>query len=919
MTSALIDRWPALHRLSDALAPGRWLATWGAVTLGQGAASLALLHLLVDDRESVERLSYLLGFTLLPLVSALITFGGARIVQRANCDLRAFSDGLIAFHATLALVSGVLARGDFFNPTPESVPLMALNELSQQAAMGWDVAGLAQALASTADGLPTLVMAAYGLGLLALLGLSLFKQLTREAAVVVTWASLGLLLTGALPLIQRLDAINGSIAPELRFAQVDEPDIVLRWWVGGDGCLEYAFSGRGARAVWLGELGLAHVEDVNYGRTCAELPLLVGAITNEGQNHYELAGRLRSAAQEAWPVALGAALLLPPLLAWGGVNAFGLALLVGALALGSLAFVPLREDIGAFVRNSGLASLIVVAWRWPWRGKRAFDLAFCLLVIGLTVNVAFPHDLYHYNSGWIGTTQAMLGGHSLMVDVFSQRGWLSLVTLATIFSVVPLHYASLSLLIGILLAAQFIALYHLAAWMVGRWWAALATLAAIGLHMYFSDLRPILYPGFSPLRFGHLTLLALAVAWRLRTGRRSAQWIEWGVLVFCVLWSLDTAAIVSMGYAALLLTEMVHQHGVSRASLLWLLKRVALLAILVGGAFLASSLWLWLSTGQVPRWDIYLGFFTYHQDHESYRSAADFWRHPWWLNSAPQLVALLLVSWRALHGQSTRWRQEAVLALMASGGIVQLYHYVGQSAYVNNHIAAAMLALAYLLSLLPWQQLTRWVALSLGLILWTLATQQVAWSSDVAPRLPLALAMPRLVDEGLRGQTTTTDFIGRRWNEYRQGRQSGDFCTSCYVPQVLEAATLIERYSPGARQVNVLMAASSSVHALLLVRAAQRYPITFVPHDVRVPALVEQILAARSAQVGDMLYTAPQQREFADDFSLQAALLDKLCRQFNFELLETSPHGVMAIRLRENSGQNAICEEHGLYITEKSS
>jgi len=919
MTTSLLERWPALGRLSAGLTAGRWAATFFAVALGQFVFWVALLHLLIGEREQVERLMYFIGFTVLPLVSILITFGGAWLVQRSGRDLAAFSDGLMAFNLGLGLVAGLLARGEFFTAQPSFLVLERLLSLEGAQHLGLAELAQTQAQRSEALALAVLALALGGQGGVLLAALRLSAQQARRAFLGLLWGMSGLLLLLGGPAAADFAALAARSGPEVRVAQAGWPDIVLGWEIDAEGCLAYRFSGEGAQAVWLGEQGLAHVEAVNLGQSCQALPLLVRVIDAGGQEALFLAGMPPFSALTAWPLALLAGLLGPLLLLWGGgACRVGLALL-GLGVLFGASFAATGPEAWAILLGALLLALLL--GRLPWRGGRWFDAAFLSLITALCINLGFSYDQFHYHSGWMATINAMLHGQAFMVDVFSQRGFLSMVTLTGIFAVVPLHYASFALLIGLAITTQFAALYGLLRGAgVGRWWAVLAVLAGIALYLYFNSLGGQRLPGFSPLRLGYSFVLALAVAWRVRQPRRGRWTLELGLVAAGVLWSIDNAAIVAVSYLALIIYEALAQHGLSLAGLAWGLKRAGLALLVVLLAFGLANAWVWLSSGQVARWDIYWGFFGFHEGHENYSLPVDFWGEGWWLILGAHLMGLMLLAWRLIQRQRGPMQLgEAVALLLMVGGVLQTYHYITQSVAVYNHAIPAMASLAFIFSSLaqPWHGVARVLGLA-GVL--ALAGLAIPLNAEVWPdNPPLGLALLRIVGEGVQGQTEALTAIGQRWGGYREG----DYLQAplnrwqpARAAHIAEAADLIRRYSPQETRLNVFMGPNSTLHTLLIVQATHRYPITISIHDTRVPALVEQILAADVAQqVGDMLYVKAQDIEGRDEVQpLMPVLLDRLCRQFDFELVEASEHGVLALRLQPSTGENAVCEEQGLFL-----
>ncbi|MDW8171023.1 MAG: hypothetical protein RML73_00930 [Anaerolineae bacterium] len=248
----------------------RWLLTWLSVLLAHIAIYLVGFELInVLDNEAIHR-AYFLGFAL-----PIATSSGALVLAYLNWkrsgDMRRWSDGMIAWHFSLALVLFLLSHAGYFR-VPLGAILGALNALSN--------AELAEqsrsALNLLQHTLLLLILVFYSLGLLLTLLFvhrRLFFLAGLQAALLV-----GLLL--AMPLSFALQSHSGS----LQLSQPNAPDVFFAWQAHADGCVDYSFAAEGVRAIWLGEDGLASVEPMNYGRYCDTSPRVLRIITRMTRN-----------------------------------------------------------------------------------------------------------------------------------------------------------------------------------------------------------------------------------------------------------------------------------------------------------------------------------------------------------------------------------------------------------------------------------------------------------------------------------------------------------------------------------------------------------------------------------------------------------------------------------------------------------
>ncbi len=131
--------------------------------------------------------------------------------------------------------------------------------------------------------------------------------------------------------------------------------------------------------------------------------------------------------------------------------------------------------------------------------------------------IQFHQDFY------LGPANSLLGGRTMLVDVFSQYGVGSILFLAGVFKVFPIAYGTLALTEGVLAAGMFCLAYvtlRLAG--VGRVlaWAAFAVALVVLVFNLLYPLGGLLQHG--AFRFGMPMLILVAAARETRAGPRGA-------------------------------------------------------------------------------------------------------------------------------------------------------------------------------------------------------------------------------------------------------------------------------------------------------------------------------------------------------------------------------------------------------------
>ncbi len=110
-----------------------------------------------------------------------------------------------------------------------------------------------------------------------------------------------------------------------------------------------------------------------------------------------------------------------------------------------------------------LAAVLVLDRRTPraWR-RRLFDVGVCVVLAMVVFVVKLPmpaEDFIHHHDFYLGPVNDMAHGRTMLVDVWAQYGVGIYYALLAAFSVLPLNHGGFVLLIGTLVASQYLLVY----------------------------------------------------------------------------------------------------------------------------------------------------------------------------------------------------------------------------------------------------------------------------------------------------------------------------------------------------------------------------------------------------------------------------------------------------------------------------
>lgn len=254
---------------------------------------------------------------------------------------------------------------------------------------------------------------------------------------------------------------------------------------------------------------------------------------------------------------------------------------IAALSLLALAFVFVP---GPALRLSNLLLAIAVAALLAWlllrpprrslppRWRHLSDAVLCLLLVLVVVQLP-PLSLYgatrvFNHNFFLGPANDVLWGRAMLAGAWSQYGVGMIDALAGVFTIVPIGYGTMGLVVIATTVGVYLCLYailRLAG--LGQVLVA-ATIVVAGVGNLFSPLMfYMLYPSAGPLRFGlpYLIILAAVLGVRYPRRRRAAAVAILALLALGAVWSFESFVYSGVTYGCLVLAEALEARtGVAR-------------------------------------------------------------------------------------------------------------------------------------------------------------------------------------------------------------------------------------------------------------------------------------------------------------------------------------------------------------------
>lgn len=535
--------------------------------------------------------------------------------------------------------------------------------------------------------------------------------------------------------------------------------------------------------------------------------------------------------------------------------------------------------------------------------RLAIDGAVGLLVMLLVFEVTLFYDTHHY-SFYLGPVNDYLHGRTPLVDVHCQYGVGVIFFLALIFKLglLPFTYHAMSALLCVLSGLEYLALYGLLRAITRSLWIPVTGVLMLVVINYYSTMSfADGYPSIGPLRFGFPALVIGLHICRQQWPRRTWVWLalEGLVLGWASIWSMESLTYAFLPFAALIGYEMIVLWDWRRESLKPHLTRLAV----VGGSILLAhtilAVHVRLHSGQWPHWDYYLAYVLLYTKSEYGTLLMKPWA-PWVYYCLIYLGTLLAVAFKIFFFRKKPYTDGAVVAALATAGVVELPYFVGRS-HNNNlyHIAVPAVCLAcYWMAWIhrqrrglipPLLRRTGAYIFCFAVIMVTLhswpsihqkGTQSlVGWSFGITP-VPLTTGQVQFPIPKSLGQ-----IFSAIWSN-----ADPDDVTN-------EAVDLINKFYKDAPRVPLLITSNNSVHALIRTGKINLFPLTTPTQDEIEPGSYQRkVNTTPDVKDGTIVIFGPSMEEMG---AIQTEIFNRLGNTFNPQALEHTPHGLTAIQLNK--------------------
>ena len=572
--------------------------------------------------------------------------------------------------------------------------------------------------------------------------------------------------------------------------------------------------------------------------------------------------------------------------------------LVGAIAVGLTKWAtPGRGESGSSFGVRNMWSRLCV---FCSRAPAHISDVLVILLLPLIIDPAL-HFEQHSHNFFLGPVNALLAGKTMLVEVFSQYGVLSLYTLAGVFGSgqLPMSYPSFALLLSVLSVAQFGALYLLLRGAVrseavaGMGLLTIVTTIFFGQQGYAQE-----FPSTGLLRFGPVYLLLLITMLRYKRPDRQRVCLVLEALTIGIssIWSVETFGYVALTYAVMTAYEAIGAAATIGAVFRRLIGRFVLVVAAFTMAHAVLALAIRGQAGAWPDWPRYLDYVGLYLNNELSTLDLQAWS-PWALIAAVYGFSLLALGLDLLaRKRPVTWERVAV-AGMSVFGVAQFSYFIGR-AHPNNlfHVAIpAMFLCCVWVSRLAEGGATGVVGALRRPALYTAAA---------AVALTLLVQVPsvsRKLDATLLGVAVSGPAAIQPLLHLRERRATG--------PEVDDTLALIRRHAATQPKIAVLIDPEATTEVFVLSGRADVFHVGTATQEVLLPASswLRLIPEPLGLQPGDVIFVGNS----AELNALQQALFDRLCGSFNFTEIDRAPSGVAAVRLGAPAGGQVTCGWQG--------
>jgi hypothetical protein len=554
-----------------------------------------------------------------------------------------------------------------------------------------------------------------------------------------------------------------------------------------------------------------------------------------------------------------------------------------------------------------LVALLATAGREPPRRLRlTIDVllagTLALVVMSLPNIRAVGYVMVHHQGFYLGPVNAVMHGQAMLDGTWSQYGTAVMDALRLLFAAIPLGYGGISLIVGVLTAAQYALVYATLRLAIQSQLLVFTGLAAVVVAHPLGSIHSYLaFPSTSPLRFGlpYLVIILGVLGARFPRHAHAARVGALAVLAVSAVWSFETFLYTATTFGLIVLvTELAGGPG---APLRILRRGVIAVAVAVASIVVYTGLTVVLSGG--ADWGPYIDYIRLYTVSELGELPIVFF------SPGPLMGAVIFCSVvGTIHLARTRSpaanpTQLVALAGFSGATLAFFTYYLGRSHPSNLlNILLPVVVLGCLWSALLLQARPsppRIAALGavltaagmLAVMGWPLA--KIRWlDSAFAQTVPYA-------DGHAGGKRRSVIFaLQRMWDQpvFDARAESG-------------AALLDRRLKPGSP---ALVITEPDLTTEILIRAGRRnlLPITNPIQDDLIDSSDGRVRsAATHVPAGTLMLTTPAPKVSGQTGSLggnpldlvgvQFVALQTLRARFAFDRVDETPDGLQLVRLRE--------------------
>ena len=571
-----------------------------------------------------------------------------------------------------------------------------------------------------------------------------------------------------------------------------------------------------------------------------------------------------------------------------------LPLLVAAALIPFASKVAIPRNLLALLVLAGLASLFHQELaRFPQRrsARFAFDVLVLVAIAVVLFDAAMDADTFHYNF-YLGPVAAVRGGRSMLVDVNCQYGVGVIYVIAGIFD---LHLASVpATQVGFAVIVSTLAIFQ--KWLLYGSLRAITkspALSALVVGVMLVSTRfmpgnyPSMYPSTGGVRFLPGFLLVGCFALRVRfPARRSMVFVLEALVVgIASIWSFESFVYVLGAYVASLGYEAVHVGH--RPDLVALAKARLVPTLASIAAFhVVLAVYTRVRAGEWPHWSRYFEYIRLYSTQEFGTLPVETFT-PWIVLIGAYVVTVIALGYRRVTLKKADLDPAyAVLFAMCGLGFAQFTYYVGRS-HMNNQLHCSLPAFFvagywFIVAAEDSGKLTEGLRRSFVFCCYGAALYIVL------------CALP--------------DF-SKKWDHSWLGYMIAEKDWSAPRPpvKVSDAVSLMQTFAPGRRRVALFSSQDTDVDMLLRAQKTSVWPESYLTQDLLIPEARQRILTTNTGLVpGDVVFVDtgssapvnPEQIHLAPGVdAIDQELFSQLAAAFRFEVAESRPSGMVALRL----------------------